>query len=143
MRLSVLLLFLSACASRPVATRPDASRAPRPPSTVVGPVAEAIARAAVGRWVAVEIVGDAEASHDLRRGTLEKVLLVEPDGRVVLRGTDRARGAAGAVSFSGRIQGRVVTFAGLPGAALLSLRGPRLVLSDPAGRSTQFVRAAE
>ena len=97
----------------------------------------------VGRWIAVDVVGDAEATRDLRRGTLEKTLVVNPGGHVLLRGVDRVRGRGAAESFSGRLVGEALRFDRLPGAASLTVAGTRLLLTDPTGRVTRFVRAAE
>lgn len=97
----------------------------------------------VGRWIAVDVVGDAEATRDLRRGSLEKVLVVNPGGHVLLRGVDRARGRGAAESFSGRLVGDRLRFDSLAGAASLTVEGTRLLLTDPTGRVTRFVRAAE
>ena len=139
------LLPLAACAT-PVAVQPaetPARRAAAPfPSAVPDEAQDALARAAVGRWIAVDVVGDAAATRDLERGTLEKVLVVNPGGHVILRGTDRAQ-SADPVSFSGTLAGRVLTFADLPGAAILVLDGTRLILVDPSGQQTRFIRDAE
>ena len=97
----------------------------------------------VGRWMAVDVVGDAEATRDLRRGTLEKTLVVNPGGHILLRGVDRVRGRGAGESFSGRLVGEALRFDGLPGAARLTAEGTRLLLRDPTGRVTRFVRAAE
>ena len=148
-RLAVLtvLLPLAACASsgpvRTVSPRIESESAPDVfPSAVPDDAQSVIARTAVGRWIAVDVVGDAAATRDLERGTLEKVLVVNPGGHVILRGTDRAQ-SADPVSFSGTLAGRVLTFADLPGAAILALDGTRLVLVDPSGRQTRFIRDAE
>ena len=101
-----------------------------------------IGEAAVGRWLAVEVVGDAASTRDLQRGALEKVIVVNPGGHVLLRGVDHAAGG-GAVSYFGRLAGRVLTFADLPGAALLSLDGTRLMMTDPTGRVTAFVKQVD
>ena len=139
MRLSALLLFLSACAPRSSAPLREVRGAPAPREAPALSGTDAVAEAAVGRWLAVEVRGDRDATRDLRRGTLAKVLVVNPGGHVILRGVDGGAEAA----FSGTLRGRIVTFRDLPGAALLSLEGTRLVFSDPSGRTTEYVRAAE
>jgi hypothetical protein len=95
----------------------------------------------VGRWLALDVVGDAEATRDLASGALEKTLVVNPGGQVILRGVDRVRGRGAAASFSGRLFGETVAFRDLPGTARLAFDGRRLVLTDPAGRQTRFIRS--
>jgi len=97
-------------------------------------------RSVVGRWLALDVVGDAEATRDLETGALVKTLVVNPGGHVILRGVDRARGRGAAAAFSGRLVGETVAFRDLPGTARLAFDGRRLVLTDPAGRRTTFVR---
>ena len=116
------LLFALALLGLPVATQAQGS-----PSLV-------------GRWLALDVVGDAEASRDLQSGALEKVLVVNPGGHVILRGMDRVRGQGAASSFSGRLVGETVAFRDLPGTARLAFDGRRLVLTDPTGRQTRFIR---
>jgi hypothetical protein len=94
----------------------------------------------LGAWRAVEVVGDAQATRDLQNGTMEQTLLVGSNGRATLTGVDRREGG-GPVSFSGRITGSRVTFAGMEGAGTLVMSGHQLVLRDPGGRSTVFVRS--
>lgn len=135
----VLALSLASCAgSAPTPALPARVQPAEP-----GAVDQRTDAVAVGRWIAVEVRGDAEASEDLRRGRLEKVLVVNPGGHVILRGVDRVRGGGAASSFSGHLSGDAVTFADLPGVARLALDGRRLVMTDPAGRQTHFIRAAE
>lgn len=98
-------------------------------------------RSVVGRWVAFDVVGDAEATRDLQSGALQKTLAVNPGGHVILRGIDRIRGRGAAASFSGRLFGETIAFRDLAGTARLAFDGRRLVLTDPAGRQTRFVRA--
>ncbi len=102
----------------------------------------ATAETSVGRWIAVDVVGDDEQTRDIRTGVLEKTLVVNPGGHVILRGVDRAAGG-GTASFSGTLVGRVLTFAELPGAAILAHEGTRLLLIDPSGRQTRFIRDAD
>ena len=97
-------------------------------------------RSVVGRWLALDVVGDAEATRDLASGALVKTLVVNPGGHVILRGVDRARGHGAAAAFSGRLFGDAVAFRDLPGTARLAFDGRRLVLTDPAGRQTRFIR---
>lgn len=96
-----------------------------------------------GRWLALSVRGDAEASADLARGRLEKVLVVHPGGRVLLRGTDRERGEGRSPQFTGRLAGRFLRLDGLPGTARLHAEGRRLVLTDPRGAQTVFLRYPE
>lgn len=98
-------------------------------------------RSLVGRWSAVEVVGDAAATADLRRGALTTTLVVNPTGHVILRGTDQQEGRGAPSAFSGRIEGDRIRLRGLPGEAEVALFGPRLHLVDPRGRRTVFVRA--
>jgi hypothetical protein len=95
----------------------------------------------LGAWTAVEVVGDAQATRDLEDGTMEQTLLVGSNGRVTLTGVDRREGS-GPVSFSGRVTGSRVQFTGMEGAGVLLMSGRRLILRDPGGRSTVFVRAS-
>ncbi|MEM0962308.1 MAG: hypothetical protein AAGK21_07235 [Bacteroidota bacterium] len=94
----------------------------------------------VGRWSATHVVGDADATRDLARGTLSTVLVVNPTGHVILRGADRREGQGAPASYSGRLDGRRLTLTALPGAAEIALFGDRLHLVDPRGRRTVFVR---
>ena len=94
----------------------------------------------VGRWTAVEVAGDAAATADLARGTLTTVLVVNPTGHVILRGTDTRQGRGAPASFSGEIAGRRVVFRDLPGTGELARYGAELHLVDPRGRRTVFVR---
>ena len=94
----------------------------------------------VGRWHAVEVVGDAAATADLRRGQLTTTLVVNPTGHVILRGTDRREGRGAPSAFSGRIEGDRLRLGELPGEAEVALVGWRLHLVDPRGRRTVFER---
>ena len=93
----------------------------------------------VGAWYAVERVGDVQATRDYEDGTLETTLLVEPNGRAVLTGIDRREGD-GAVTFLGQITTNRLSFEGMDGAGTLFMNGRRLVLRDPSGRRTVFLR---
>lgn len=93
----------------------------------------------LGAWYAVEVVGDRRATRDLEDGTLEKTLLINPNGRAILTGVDRREGS-GDATFSGQIDGNRITFVGMDGAGTLSMSGRRLLLRDPNGRSTVYVR---
>ena len=97
-------------------------------------------RSVVGRWEAVEVVGDAVATADIQRGALTTTLVVNPTGHVILRGTDRREGRGAPSAFSGRIEGARVHLRGLAGEAEVALLGLRLHLVDPRGRRTVFVR---
>ena len=139
-RFIVALLVLSGCApTRPVPARP----APPPRATAPVTVAAVPTDAArIGRWIAVDVLGDEAQTRDIRTGVLEKTLVVNPGGHVILRGVDRAPGG-GTASYSGTLVGRVLTFADLPGAAILAHEGTRLILIDPSGRQTRFIRDAD
>ena len=99
-------------------------------------------RSVVGRWLALEVEGDARASRDLADETLVKVLVVNPGGRAILRGVDRRVDAAPEV-FLGSLADGDLAFDGLDGAARLELDGRRLVLTDPRGRRTRFLRLVD
>ncbi len=142
LRFAVLLLVLAGCASpsevrRTQSVPPDTTPAATPVLTT-----PPTAGSSVGRWIAVDVAGDEEQTRDIRTGVLEKTLVVNPGGHVILRGVDRAAGG-GTVSFSGTLVGRVLTFAELPGAAILAHEGTRLLLIDPSGRQTRFIRDAD
>ena len=74
-RLVALVFSLSGCTH----PRGFGEPAPRvsPPSPVSTPSsrAAAIGEAAVGRWLAVDILSDPASTRDLPRGALEKVLI--------------------------------------------------------------------
>ncbi len=93
----------------------------------------------VGAWYAVEVEGDRLTTRDLEDGTLETTLIVEPNGRAVLTGIDRREGD-GPVTFVGLIRGNRITFREMDGAGTLYFSGRRLVLRDPNGRRTVYVR---
>ena len=141
-RLAVLLVVLSGCA----ATRPAPLPARTPPSpartAARAPARVPVDTAKVGRWIAVDVLGDDAQTRDIRTGVLEKTLVINPGGHVILRGVDRAPGG-GTASYTGTLVGRVLTFAELPGAAILAHEGTRLILIDPSGRQTRFVRDAD
>ena len=147
-RLAALALVLPLAACTPTAAvrrAPVAASSSAPPAeqpAAPGPAGTSAPDQHVGRWIAVDVVGDAEASRDLAQGALEKILVVNPGGHVILRGVDHRR-SADPVAFAGTLVGRVLTFAELPGAAILAREGTRLVLIDPSGRQTRFVRDAE
>lgn len=94
----------------------------------------------VGRWLALAVVGDAAATADLTFGRLEKVLVVQPGGMVTLRGTDRVLGQGRDAQFTGRLTGARLRFADLPGTATLRVDGRRLVVTDPRGVETLYLR---
>lgn len=94
----------------------------------------------VGRWLAVEVRGDAAATADLADGRLEKVLVVHPGGRAMLRGTDHAQDAGRPQQFTGRVDGSALRLDGLPGVARLRAEGRRLVMADPRGVETVYLR---
>lgn len=139
---ALAMLVLSGCA----ATRPAPLPAPAapPPVRTAAPVSAAVPidTAKVGRWIAVDVLGDDAQTRDIRTGVLEKTLVVNPGGHVILRGVDRAPGG-GTASYTGTLVGRVLTFAELPGAAILAHEGTRLILIDPSGRQTRFIRDAD
>lgn len=97
-------------------------------------------RSIVGRWTAVEVLGDWDATVDVRRGALTTVLTVAPTGQVWLHGTDWERAPGQTQVFEGRIRGDRLRLDGRPGEAELQLLGPRLHLVDPTGRETVFER---
>ena len=97
-------------------------------------------RSIVGRWHAVEVVGDADATADLRRGVLSTTLVVNPTGHVILRGPDRREGRGAPSAFSGRIEDDRLRLGDLPGEAEVAVVGRRLHLVDPRGRRTVFER---
>ncbi len=142
-RLVVLLLVLGGCAEMRPAP-PPARTAPPPASA--GATAQQVVvpddADKVGRWIAVDVLGDDAQTRDIRTGVLEKTLVVNPGGHVILRGVDRAPGG-GTASYTGTLVGRVLTFADLPGAAILAHEGTRLILIDPSGRQTRFIRDAD
>ena len=93
----------------------------------------------LGAWHAVGAPDDARADADLRSGTLERTLVVNPRGYVTLTGVDR-RVSAERVTYRGRLNGHTLRFDGLDGAARLAVQGTRLVLTDPHGRRTVYRR---
>lgn len=95
----------------------------------------------VGRWEAVRVEGDPQATDDLRRGLLAKVLIVNPTGRATLRGRDARQSGGQPVSFIGRVDGSALRLADLPGAASLWLQGDRLHVLDPGGTTTVYAWA--
>ena len=101
-------------------------------------------RSVVGRWLALRVEGDRRATRDLADETLVKVLVINPGGFATLRGIDRRAGAAPEVFVGDVIRTRgsaaALAFDGLDGAAGLALEGRRLVLTDPLGRRTVFLR---
>lgn len=122
---SALLFVLAATASAQVAPERDVR--------VDG-------RSVVGRWHAVAVVGDAEATADLQRGRLTTVLVVNPTGHVILRGTDRREGRGAPAAFSGYLVENALRLTDLPGEARVEMVGLRLHLIDPRGRRTEFRR---
>lgn len=100
--------------------------------------------AVVGRWLALHVRGDAEASRDLDHGRLEQVLVIHPTGRAFLRGIDRVEAEGRPIRLGGQVSraGRttVLRLDERPGAAVLQREGLRLVVIDPQGRETVYVR---
>ena len=92
----------------------------------------------VGRWQAVEVIGDREATFDLQDGRLSKVLVVNPTGRATLRGLDRDEGGSMPATFPGRIEGDRLRLLDLDGTARLALVGGRLHVNDPSGATTVY-----
>ena len=99
-----------------------------------------LAGALGGAACVVAVAGDVGATTDLARGTLTTVLVVNPTGHVILRGTDTRHGRGAPAAFSGHVAGGRVRFSSLDGAARLERRGRTLHLIDPGGRRTVFVR---
>lgn len=126
MRLAVLLAVLSTVASAQISPGRD---------VVLN------GESVVGRWTAVEVAGDARATADLERGTLTTILVVNPTGHLILRGTDRRQGRGAPAAFSGELVGNRVVFRNLPGEGELARYGAELHLVDPRGRRTVFLRA--
>ena len=174
MRLASLLAVLAAAplaAAQPAAVlspRPGQPAAARVTVVPMGPAADAApavpdiygrpsavapardvvvgGRSVVGRWLALEVEGDARASRDLADETLVKILTLNPGRRAILRGVDRRAGSAPEV-FVGEVvpDGTRARLAldGLRGDARLELAGRRLVLTDPRGRRTVFLRLVD
>jgi len=93
-----------------------------------------------GRWLAFEVRGDSAATADLARGRLEKVLVVHPGGRALLRGRDHAQDAGRPKQFIGRVEDGALVLDDLPGEARLHVEGRRLVVTDPRGTETVYLR---
>ncbi|NNF58403.1 MAG: hypothetical protein HKN04_09185 [Rhodothermaceae bacterium] len=94
----------------------------------------------LGAWRAVEVIGRRQDTRALETGATELMLIVAPNGRATLTGKSSSQDS---FTRSGRITENYLTFAGIEGAALLLLNGPRLVVREPDGRSTAFVRASD
>lgn len=94
----------------------------------------------VGRWLALEVRGDSAATADLARGRLEMILVVHPGGRALLRGRDHAQDAGRPAQFIGRVDGGSLRLDDLPGEARLRAEGRRLVVTDPRGTETVYLR---
>ena len=148
---STFAFFAVGCTQTREATRPGPGRAavpPQRPAPAAGGAAPAPPPSDVrldgvsilGGWYAVEVLDDPAATRDLEAGTLEMTLLVGPNGRATLTGHDRREGE-GPVTFSGRITDNKIAFEGMEGAGTLLLNGRRLILRDPRGRSTAYVRS--
>ena len=93
----------------------------------------------LGAWQAVEVIGSTRDTRALESGTAALMLIIAPNGRATLTGkSDRE----GSFTRSGRITENYLALTGIEGRALLLLNGPRLVVREPDGRSTAFVRAS-
>ncbi len=122
-----LLLLLAACAPQPVSS-PDISDVRIDGTSILG------------AWDAVGAPDQADVDRDLRAGTLSRMLVFNPYGRVTLSGIDRRAGTSRVV-FEGRIRGNRVTFDELPGTATVSLRNRNsLEFADPNGNRTVYRR---
>lgn len=147
--LLALALVFSACGPsqtlrQPAGTNAEAGPPARDPSGAASPLApsrdvllEGVS--IVGRWEAYAVLGDDLATLDLQRGTLTKTLIVNPTGRVTLRGQDEREGGGEPVSYSGTIEGNRVRLAGLTGEATLALERTHLALTDPGGTTTVYL----
>ncbi|MDX1438921.1 MAG: hypothetical protein R3284_03360 [Rubricoccaceae bacterium] len=96
----------------------------------------------LGAWNALEIIGDEQATADLNSGIMKMTLLIQPNGRATLTGIDNREGT-GNVRFNGRISGNQLALDGLEGSATLFMSGRRLILRDPRGRSTVYIRGVD
>lgn len=127
--LALLALLVSACGpSKPAGPAPDGPRDVRLDGVSI-----------LGAWRAIGAPDDAQADTDLRKGLLERTLVINPRGYVTLTGVDR-RVSDERVAYRGRLNGRALRFDDLDGEATLRVEGPRLVLTDPAGRRTVYRR---
>ncbi|NNF58402.1 MAG: hypothetical protein HKN04_09180 [Rhodothermaceae bacterium] len=142
----VLAVVTAGCATPERTTGPGrAATPPSAPSPAEAPPPSDVTLDGVsilGAWYAVEVIGDSDMSEDLRAGTLEMTLIVGPNGRATLTGNDRREGS-GPVTFSGRITDNRIVFEGMDGAGTLLMNGRRLVLRDPRGRSTAYIRTRD
>lgn len=138
LRLSILLVALATGASAQGALDALANAPAAPPTAARDVVLGGVS--VVGRWHAVEVAGDAAATADLARGTLTTVLVINPTGHVILRGTDARQGQGAPASFSGYVVNGRLRFSGLDGEALLERHGRALHLVDPRGRRTVLAR---
>ena len=93
----------------------------------------------LGAWQAVEVIGNTRDTRALESGAAALTLIVAPNGRATLTGKSRSQDS---FTRSGRITDNYLTVAGIEGRALLLLNGPRLIVREPDGRSTAFVRAS-
>jgi hypothetical protein len=114
------------------------------PAAPTAPTAESDVRlgnvSILGAWDATGAPDQADVDRDLRDGTLTRMLVFNPYGRVTLSGTDRREGT-GRISFEGRVNGDRLTFNDLPGTARLALRNNRtLEMTDPQGNRTIYRR---
>lgn len=123
-----LALLVSACATQQAGPAPDGPQDVRLDGVSI-----------IGAWQAVGAPDDAQADADLRSGTLERTLVVNPRGYVTLTGVDR-RASAQRVTYRGRLTGHALRFDDLEGTATLGVQGTRLVLTDPRGRRTVYRR---
>lgn len=154
MRVLFLLLALTGCRSS-VPTRPTIQRLPvHPVSVAATPVLDPggapsslsdsrevvlDGTSIVGRWEAIVVADDPAATEDIRLGTLAKTLVINPTGRVTLRGRDARQAAGTPVAFTGAIQDATLRLDELPGAATLWLRESRLHVLDPGGTITIYI----
>ena len=132
----LLLLAVAALAAGCQTTQP---RDPEPTGAALRADVMVDGTSILGAWHAVEVVGNATATRDLAEGVMEQTLIVRSNGRATLTGVDH-RAGGDPVAFSGRVTGNRIQFAEMEGAGTLIMSGRRLLLRDPNGRSTVFVR---
>ncbi|MEM1054923.1 MAG: hypothetical protein AAGI52_05310 [Bacteroidota bacterium] len=146
--LLALLPLLAACGSSPA----PYIAPPLPPAAVPAVVDPSGVRSAllpsrdvvledisiVGRWEAVSVVDDPDATEDLQTGILAKTLIINPTGQAILRGWDQREAGGQEASFSGQITGASLRIGELPGAATLYLSDDHLLVTDPSGTTTVY-----